>query len=87
MKKIDVVITDPVGIHARPASLMAKEANKYKSKITLTYNDKLINLKSVLNVMASAIKYQAHVSISFEGEDEEQACNNFEAFLKNHKII
>lgn len=36
MKEFTYVITDPEGIHARPAGLLVKEANRFKSKITLT---------------------------------------------------
>ena len=35
MKEFDYVITDEVGIHARPAGLLVKEAKKYESKFVL----------------------------------------------------
>lgn len=36
MKKFQYVIQDPVGLHARPAGLLVKQAAGYKSKVTIT---------------------------------------------------
>jgi phosphocarrier protein HPr len=36
MKEFTYTITDPVGIHARPAGLLVKEVKKYGSTFTLT---------------------------------------------------
>ena len=35
MKEIKFTVTDPLGIHARPAGILVKEAKKYGSKITV----------------------------------------------------
>ena len=36
MKSFEYVITDPVGIHARPAGILVKEIKKYASTVTVT---------------------------------------------------
>ena len=36
MEKFTYVITDPAGIHARPAGLLVKEAGKFASKLTIS---------------------------------------------------
>ncbi|KAF5295783.1 hypothetical protein FQA39_LY12956 [Lamprigera yunnana] len=56
MAKFTAVITDKVGLHARPASVLAKEASKYESDIKLLAGDKTGNLKSIMNIMAMAVK-------------------------------
>jgi len=87
MKQITVKVIDPVGLHARPASIAVKEANKFKSDINVNYNGKSMNLKSIMGVMAMGIPTQAEITITFEGEDEEAACTTMEATLRDQKVI
>ena len=35
MKEIKFTVTDPLGIHARPAGILVKEAKKFSSKIAI----------------------------------------------------
>ncbi|CBW54446.1 Phosphocarrier protein HPr [Mycoplasma mycoides subsp. capri LC str. 95010] len=73
MAKFSAIITDKVGLHARPASILAKEASKFSSHITIMAGEKQGNLKSIMNVMAMAIKTGTEVTIQADGNDEEQA--------------
>ena len=41
MKEFQYVITDPEGIHARPAGLLVKKANEFESKVTIKKGEKL----------------------------------------------
>lgn len=70
-KKIQVV--NPSGLHLRPAGMLCQTAMKFKSKIDILYNEKRINAKSVLNVMASGVKCGSDIEICCEGEDEKEA--------------
>ena len=55
MKSFDYIITDPVGIHARPAGILVKEVKNYAdSVVTLTRGDKTVNL---LKLMALIGRY------------------------------
>lgn len=63
MAKFSAIITDKVGLHARPASVLAKEASKFSSNITIIANEKQGNLKSIMNVMAMAIKTGTEITI------------------------
>lgn len=87
MKSFKSIITDPIGIHARPASVIAKEASKYTSKITVNFNGKSANLKSVLNLMALIIKHNSEIEVVADGTDEENAIYNIEKAMKDAKII
>ena len=48
MKSFNYVITDEVGIHARPAGLLVKEAKKYESAVTIVKGDRKADRKSVV---------------------------------------
>nr|1PCH_A Chain A, PHOSPHOCARRIER PROTEIN [Mycoplasma capricolum] len=71
--KFSAIITDKVGLHARPASVLAKEASKFSSNITIIANEKQGNLKSIMNVMAMAIKTGTEITIQADGNDADQA--------------
>ncbi len=45
MKKIAITVKDPAGMHARPASILSKEAGKFASDITIEYGEKQSNMK------------------------------------------
>ena len=50
-----VVIKNEQGLHMRPAGVLAKEAAKYKSNISLVFNGKKINAKSVMNIIVRCL--------------------------------
>lgn len=82
MKKFEYTVTEPVGIHARPAGLLTKEAKKYKSTITLTKDGKSVNVLKLMALMGLGVKCGDTVSVTVEGEDEETAAPAMEAFFK-----
>ena len=83
MKSFDYVITDPVGIHARPAGILVKEVKNYKdSTITLAKGDKSVNLLKLMALMQMGIKQGDKVTVSVEGGDEEAVCAKIEEFFK-----
>ena len=83
MKSFDYVITDPVGIHARPAGILVKEVKNYKdSTITLTKGEKTVNLLKLMALMQMGIKQGDKVTVSVEGGDEEAVCAKIEEFFK-----
>ena len=83
MKSFDYVITDPVGIHARPAGILVKEVKNYKdSVITLTKGEKSVNLLKLMALMQMGIKQGDKVTVSVEGGDEEAVCARIEEFFK-----
>lgn len=73
MEKRDFHVVADTGIHARPATLLVQAASKFNSDITLTYNDKSVNLKSIMGVMSLGVGQNADVTIKAEGADEEEA--------------
>lgn len=68
-----VTIKNPTGLHLRPAGILCKEAMKFKSLITFSYNGGTANAKSVLSVLGACIKCGNEIELVCEGEDEETA--------------
>lgn len=67
-----VTIKNPSGLHARPASLLAQAAGKCKSTTVILYENKMIQAKSILNIMAAAIKSGSEIEVQCTGETEEE---------------
>jgi len=75
MVRKKVMITNPTGLHLRPAGLFCKTAMRFQSKITFESGTTTANAKSVLSVLGACIKRGDEIEIICEGEDEEQALN------------
>jgi len=69
----DYTILDPHGMHARPATVLLKLARQYKSNISLKKDDKMIQMKSMLNILGLSVKCGDTVSVIIDGEDESAA--------------
>ncbi len=87
MKEISVLVVDPVGLHARPATVAVNAASKFKSEVKVAYNGKSVNMKSIMGVMSLGIPTQSEITISCDGEDEEEAIKQIEEILKAQKVI
>ena len=70
-----VKITNPTGLHLRPAGAFCQEAMKYQSHITFAYGegDATANAKSVLSVLGACVKTGDEIEIICDGEDEQAA--------------
>ncbi len=73
MKTFEHIVTDEMGIHARPAGFIVKEAKKYLSKITLEYNGRSAEAVRLMALMGLEVKHGHKVTVKAEGEDEEIA--------------
>ncbi|MEF2878635.1 MAG: HPr family phosphocarrier protein [Blautia sp.] len=82
MKKFEYVITDEVGIHARPAGVLVKEAKKYESKIMVSANGKSAEATKLMAVMSLGVKCGQTVEVEITGSDEETAYENMKAFFE-----
>ncbi len=82
MKTFQYVIKDEVGIHARPAGLLVKEVKRYQSKVTIEGNGKKSDAGKLMAVMGMGIKKDMEVTITVEGDDEEQAAPAMKEFFE-----
>ncbi|MDO5390441.1 MAG: HPr family phosphocarrier protein [Eubacteriales bacterium] len=84
MKSFTYEINDELGLHARPAGLLVKEAKKFESKITLTKGEKTVSATQLMMIMGMAVKKGAEVTVSAEGADEDAAIEAMEKFFKEN---
>lgn len=84
MKEFNYVITDELGIHARPAGLLVKEAGKFQSDIKINKDGKAADAKRIFGVMGLAVKQNNEVTVTAEGADEDAAIAAMEAFFKEN---
>lgn len=86
MKTINIKVIDPAGMHARPASILSKEASKFTSDICIQVDDKKSNLKSIMSILSMGILVDTNVTITIEGEDEVAACAAIEEIIRTTKL-
>lgn len=84
MVSFNYVIKDEIGIHARPAGMLAKEAKAFESKITLAAKGKEADVTRLMAVMGMGIKCGDEVTVSAEGADEEKAIEALKQFFEAH---
>ncbi|MDO4340861.1 MAG: HPr family phosphocarrier protein [Eubacteriales bacterium] len=84
MKEFSYTIKEEVGIHARPAGLLVKEAKKYESKIVLTKEMKSAEATKLMAIMGLGVKCGQTVKVEITGADEETAYENMKSFFENN---
>ena len=84
MKTFTYTIQDEVGIHARPAGLLAKKAKEFQSVITLEKDGKSVNLTKLMAVMGLGVKHGDTVTVSIDGTDEETAFAELQTFFQQN---
>lgn len=84
MKEFKYTITDPQGIHARPAGLFVKAAAKYPCKVTIAKDGKEVDAKRILGVMSLGVKKDQEITVVCNGDQEDEAATELEQFLKEN---
>ncbi len=87
MKQVKVTVIDPVGLHARPATVAVNAASKFKCEVKVAYNGRSVNMKSIMGVMSLGIPTNSEIEISCDGEDEDDAVKTIEEVLRTQKVI
>ena len=72
----DVVVTNQVGLHARPATFFIQKANNFSSSIWIEKDERKVNAKSLLGVLSLGVAIGTSITIMAEGSDEEIAVNS-----------
>ena len=73
MKEKEVVLQNEQGLHMRPAGVLCTVAGKFPCEITLDLQDKKVNAKSIMMIMAAGIKRGTKMRVICNGEQEEEA--------------
>ena len=83
----EIILRNQEGLHARPATEIAKNASKYSCDIKFDVKGTQYNAKSVLNIMAAGIKNNTQINIICDGVDEEKALAEVLETFKNNSLI
>lgn len=67
-----VLVNNKTGLHARPASELAKVASKCKSDVIIRYNNKDFNPKSIINLLSAMICCGNEIEVICDGNSENE---------------
>lgn len=84
MRSFMYTIKAPVGMHARHAGLLVQEARKYASAVSIGLGERAVDARRIMGVMALGVRQGDVVTITVEGEDEDQAATALKHFLWEH---
>ena len=73
MKTVTATVSDPVGFHLRAAGRIVKLTKSFESEVTIRYNGRVANAKSIMGLASLAAEFGTEVLIEVEGSDEEAA--------------
>ena len=73
MTEKELIIPNVLGLHARPAALLAQEAGRFKSAVFISKNGMEVNAKSIMGLMLLAAECGSKIKIRVDGPDEATA--------------
>lgn len=83
MEKITLNLTNPEGLHARPAALFVQIANKYDSELELEAHGKTVNGKSIIGIMSLGVFQGEEVTLTATGSDEKELIAELKQLFEN----
>ena len=83
MNSFDYVIKDPVGMHARPAAVLAKLVKESMTDVIITANGKSVDASQLMLVMGMGIKMGTKINVTIEGAKEEEAEEKLKEFFES----
>ncbi len=85
MKQFEYTITDELGIHARPAGMLAKQAKEYgDTVVTVTKGNTTVKASQLMKLMGMGVKCGDTITVAAEGPDEDKAIQELETFFKEN---
>ena len=79
-----VVVTNSVGLHARPATFFIQKANEYRSYIWVEKDECRVNAKSLLGVLSLGITKDTQINLIADGADEQDTLDGLCALLASN---
>lgn len=79
-----LVVTSPNGLHARPATLLVKQAQAFDAEIKISLDGRTANAKSILSVLMLSAVHGAEVNLSVRGSDAEEALQTITALFASN---
>lgn len=84
MKTFEYTIKDELGIHARPAGMLAKTAKALDSEITITKGEKTVGASKLMALMGLGVKCGDTITVTINGGDENTSENAMKQFLESN---
>lgn len=84
MRNFNYTIKDEIGIHARPAGMLAKEAKKYESSVVVSTGEKTAEAVRLMAVMGLGVKCGQEVAVAITGPDEDDAYKGIKKFFEDN---
>jgi phosphocarrier protein len=73
MTRREVIIRNKLGLHARAAARFVHTANRFRARVVVSRNGKIMDGKSILGILLLAASQGTRLEVGAEGEDEEAA--------------
>ncbi|HTD66301.1 MAG TPA: HPr family phosphocarrier protein [Candidatus Limnocylindria bacterium] len=80
--KKELVVSNKLGIHARPAAMFVKTANQFDCEVFVEKDGETVNGKSIMGLMMLAAGPGCKIRVHADGQDAVRAVNEIEALLK-----
>jgi len=84
MYKISVQLKNETGLHARPASMLVKEASKYGAETVIIKEGTEYNAKSIIGVLSMGAKKGDIITIRAQGDDEKVVVEALKGLVENN---
>ncbi|MCA6079621.1 MAG: HPr family phosphocarrier protein [Endomicrobium sp.] len=72
MKKKVIVVSNKMGLHARPAAMLVQTTNGYQSTVKILKDDFEVDAKSIMGVMTLAAGQGSELNFVADGTDENE---------------
>jgi phosphocarrier protein len=72
METRKVVLSNPEGLHARPAALFVKVANRFESELDIKSEARTVNGKSIIGIMSLGAFQGEEITLITRGSDEKE---------------
>lgn len=82
MEKRKVVLSNPEGLHARPAALFVKVANRYKSDLDIESATRTVNGKSIIGIMSLGAFQGEEIILITKGSDEKEMADALASLIE-----
>lgn len=79
----EIVIDNRQGLHARPATLLVQKATTFKCDVSIEYNGKTANAKSLIGVLSLGVNKGYTVKMITDGTDEDAAMKEIVSVIEN----
>ena len=78
----EVIVNNGTGLHARPATLFVKKASSFKSDVSIEFNGKKANVKSLIGVLSLGVTKGANITVTATGDDETLAAEEIAKLIE-----